>query len=286
VITLSIFFLETYSQDMKIGVVGSRGLVGRELISILKERHFPYDELKETHEGCDLVFLCVSSEAAEELVPQIQGTVIDLSSAFRSSAPLIIPEINGHLLQDQPQLISSPNCTTSIMVMALASLHRTYGIKQIVCSSYQAMSGAGYRTLEAFEQTPHQELNLYLLEEEEQKLIHETRKILDDPSIEVIPTCVRVPIPRVHSLSLHVTFDREPRELSFLDGVILQEEITPLDASGHDPVFVGRVRKSEKKSLDLWVMGDQLRKGAALNAVQIAESLANEELYAIHSLYR
>ncbi|MFI5334432.1 MAG: aspartate-semialdehyde dehydrogenase, partial [Chlamydiales bacterium] len=237
---------------------------------------------------------------------------IDSSSAFRGdpSIPLVIPEINPHSLAQHRGIIASPNCTTSIMLMVLAPLHRKAKIGRIVAATYQAASGAGASAMKelreetqaflsdeaytrtmmpfpyAFNLFPH---NSPLLEngyvEEEMKMVHETRKILEDPSIQVTATCVRVPVLRAHSMALNVEFsdkitlDEIYALLMKAPGVTILEDRKsnrfpmPLDASEMETVYCGRIRKdlTQPNTFEFWVVGDQLLKGAALNAVQIAE---------------
>lgn len=288
---------------VQIAVVGDRGLVGRELLKLFppqyKVRTFGREE-KPNFAGAKLTFLCTDAHSAKDLARealQAGSYVIDLSSAHRKEAqiPLVIPEINGHLLQQGPRLIASPNCTASIMVMALAPLHRAYTIKRIVASTYQAASGAGYKGLEELLENkppsvfPHPfQYNLFLhespLEEngysgEENKVIFETKKILNAPEIEIGVRCVRVPILRAHSIALNVTFEKSPVDpqalLAKAPGIAFHPSPTPQIAEGKHEVYYGPIRRdlSHQHSLDLWVVGDQLLKGAALNAFQIGVQL-------------
>ncbi|MES2121801.1 MAG: aspartate-semialdehyde dehydrogenase, partial [Chlamydiota bacterium] len=226
--------------------------------------------------------------------------------------PLIIPEINPHALKSDSQLIASPNCSTTIMLMALAPLHRHFKIRRVVAATYQAASGAGYKAIQdllgetkayldglPFERSviPHPyAFNLFLhnsalhpsgYNDEERKMIFESRKILEDDAIAISATCVRVPVLRAHSEALNVEFchpvtvEQAQEILSQSPGVALLENRDdnrfpmPVDASGQDLVYYGRIRQdtSHPHALDLWVVGDQLLKGAALNTVQIAELL-------------
>lgn len=288
---------------VKVALVGDRGLVGRELLGLFPAhfdvKTFARDEAP-GFAGMDLVFLCTDAVSAKEYAKEALragSTVIDLSSAHRRDAdiPLVIPEINGYLLEARPRLIASPNCTASIMVMALAPLHKAYTIKRIVASTYQAASGAGYKGLEELLENkppsvfPHPyQHNLFLhespLEEngysgEENKVIFEVKKILAAPDIQIAVRCVRVPVVRAHSIAMNVTFEKPPTDaLALLDsapGISFHPSPTPQIAQGKHDVFYGPVRKdlSAENTLDLWVVGDQLLKGAALNALQIAELL-------------
>ncbi len=313
-----------------LAVVGATGLVGKELIDLLEKRNFPLSSISffaskksidktiafmgssypvqkadpAIIKQADIAFFCTSSKVSKEIIPSIDSSTIciDLSSAFRmeENIPLIIPEINGHLL-GQNKCISSPNCTTTIMLMALFELHKQFHVKKIIASSYQAASGGGKKSLDLLLKNTHQALqkketvhpygfNLFLHDsfhdenfysEEEKKLYDETKKILAHPSIEVSATCVRVGVLRCHSLSLHVEMEKSfslKEVCSILErakGVQIKLFATPADASGKEDVFIGRIRKNlfHPRILEMWVVGDQLYKGAALNALQIAEYL-------------
>ena len=239
-----------------------------------------------------------------------KGTVvIDNSSAWRSdpSKPLVVPEINGDVVTPADHIIANPNCSTIQMVMALAPLHRRYRIRRIVVSTYQSVTGTGMKAVNQLEKEragepcerayPHPiDMNLIphggTFEEngyttEETKLLNETRKILRDSEIAVSATVVRVPVTGGHSESVNVEFyeDFDLQEvydlLKAMPGVVVQDNPAenlypmPLDAKDKDEVFVGRVRRdfSQPKTLNLWVVSDNLRKGAATNAVQIMEML-------------
>jgi aspartate-semialdehyde dehydrogenase len=242
------------------------------------------------------------------------AVVVDNTSYFRMTegVPLVIPEINPHRIQTHSGIIANPNCSTIIMAVPLHPLHRAFGVRRVVAATYQAASGAGKRAMiELEEETcavmdgreyqrtvipyPYA-FNLFihnskLLDndyvEEEMKMVRETRKIFEEPDLAVTATCVRVPVLRAHSEALNIEFETEVTVEEAYDvlreapGIEVLEDREqnrwpmPIDASGKDPVFVGRIRKdiSQPKTLDLWVVGDQIRKGAALNAVQIAEKL-------------
>ncbi|MBO4488634.1 MAG: aspartate-semialdehyde dehydrogenase [Bacteroidales bacterium] len=237
-----------------------------------------------------------------------QGTVVvDNSSAWRSDPdkPLVVPEINGDVITAQDKIIANPNCSTIQMVMALAPLHKRYRIKRIVVSTYQSITGTGMKAVRQLQEEragiqgekvyPYQiDMNLFphggTFEEngyttEEMKLLNETRKILRDPQIAVTSTVVRVPVTGGHSEAVNVEFYEEfdmqevRTLLDNMPGVVLQDDPAhniypmPLFAEGKDEVFVGRVRRDESqpKTLNLWVVADNLRKGAATNAVQIAQ---------------
>ena len=241
-------------------------------------------------------------------------TVIDNSSAWRmdSGKKLIVPEINAHLLTREDKIIANPNCSTIQMVVALAPLHRKYQIKRLVVSTYQSVTGTGVNAVQQLENErkgvkgemayPHPidlnclphggsfEDNGYTTEET--KLLNETRKILGDPSINVTATVVRVPVYGGHSESVNIEF-RTPYEIGEVKkilhdapGIILQDDPKnnvypmPLYAEGKNEVFVGRVRRDEStdNALNMWIVSDNLRKGAATNAVQIAAYLEENRL--------
>jgi aspartate-semialdehyde dehydrogenase len=238
--------------------------------------------------------------------------VIDKSSAWRMKAnvPLVVPEVNPNDIRDNEGIIASPNCTTIPLTMVLEPLRQKVGVERVVVSTYQAASGAGRALADELEDqtsaiaakqkpevaaTTHQlaynvipggwKPQQYGYNEEEMKLVHETRKILHDPDLRIAATCVRVPVPVGHCESVMIeTKDAiEPEDVrSILErapGVIVEDDPaarvypTPLHVAGRDEVFVGRIRKdlSSEKGIALWIVSDNLRKGAALNAVQIAE---------------
>jgi aspartate-semialdehyde dehydrogenase len=242
------------------------------------------------------------------------AVVVDNTSYFRMhpDVPLVIPEINPEDIKLHKGIIANPNCSTIIMCLPLFPLHKRYGIKRVSVSTYQAASGAGAVAMQelvdetqaringkdftrtviphpyAFNLFPHNSPmtdNGYC--EEELKMVKETRRIFHDDALRITATCVRVPVLRAHSEAVNVEFESDPdiaecyEILSRTEGVQVLEDRAnnrwpmPLDASGKDPVLVGRLRKdiSQANTLDLWMVGDQIRKGAALNAVQIAEKL-------------
>ncbi|MGC8972181.1 MAG: aspartate-semialdehyde dehydrogenase, partial [bacterium] len=242
------------------------------------------------------------------------AVVIDNSNAFRMEpdVPLVVPEVNEEKIKEHKGIIANPNCSTIQMVVALAPLHRRFKIKRIVVSTYQSVSGTGREAVEElWEETksilegksiapkvyPHQiafnllpHIDIFYpngFSKEEMKMLNETRKILDDPSIKVCATTVRVPVFRAHSESVNIetelpiTPDEVREILSKSPGVVVvdkpEEAIYPMPimAEGRDEVFVGRIRKDEsvENGIAMWIVSDNIRKGAALNAVQIAESL-------------
>ncbi len=255
----------------------------------------------------------ISKEYAPSAV-KAGAVVVDNTSYFRMTegVPLVIPEINPEDIATHKGIIANPNCSTIIMALPLFPLHKRYKVKRVVAATYQAASGAGAVAMDelvsetaayikgqdfnrtviphpyAFNLFPHNSPmtdNGYC--EEEIKMVKETHKIFHDSNIKVTATCVRVPVLRAHSEALNIEFEQEPdieevyRILKGAEGVEVMEDRPknrwpmPLDASGRDPVLVGRIRKdlTQPRTLDLWVVGDQIRKGAALNAVQIAEKL-------------
>lgn len=313
---------------MKVAVIGATGAVGQEIVRLLQERKWKAEihcfasaqsvgkmvhaievERLVDLDGFDLAFFCAGSAVSKEWIPKTKCICIDSSSAFRHVAPLIIPEINAHAMEGR--LFASPNCAATILLMPLFSLHRLFGVKRIVVSTYQAASGAGAHLLRELQEETRAHLdnrpyehtlpfpyafNLYphnsqLHEngyvEEEMKLLHETRKILEDETIQLSATCVRVPVLRAHSVSTNVEF-REPfslaevyKALEKVPGLkVFEDRIqnrfpTPFDVTGKHDVYCGRFRidRSQPNTLEFWAVGDQLLKGAALNAVQIAEAL-------------
>lgn len=264
---------------------------------------------KDSFKNIDIAFFAMGGGNSKKYLPfaQLYKTiVIDLSSAFRmnENVPLVIPEINPHALKNRPKLIASPNCTTTIMLMPLHKLHKKYTIKRIVASTYQAASGGGYKltnklindTKNALKSSEIDKdsygFNLFLHDSphndqkysaEEIKMHKETIKILEDPSIKTTATCVRVPTLRAHSISLNVEFEKEASlkeiynilekdpNIEIIEDTKKASFATPLHATNNHKIFVSRIRKdlTQKNSIEMWVTGDQILKGAALNAYQI-----------------
>ena len=340
------------SNPPHVGIVGATGLVGEMMRALLAERNFPLKSLRlfasarsagttllwngqaivvedaatADYAGLDIVFFSAGGSTARDLAPKVAAAgaiVIDNSSAWRDDpeVPLVVAEVNPHALASIPKgIVANPNCTTMAAMPVLKPLHEAAGLKKLVISTYQAVSGgglAGISVLEAqvraatdggaglardpqavafpppekwtvpiaFNVVP---LNYVLGEdgytEEELKLRDESRKILELPGLPVSGTCVRVPVYTGHSLSINAEFERPlsvATALELLDqapGVVVTAVPNPLEATGQDPVFVGRVRPDPtvQHGLALFVSGDNLRKGAALNAVQIAEVLVSQ----------
>jgi len=327
---------------MRVAVVGATGMVGEVMLQVLAERQFPISELipvasarsvgkQLEYEG--KTYSVVGLEDAVALKPDIAlfsaggdtslawapkfaavgCTVIDNSSAWRMHPDhkLVVPEINAEVLTATDKIIANPNCSTIQMVMALAPIHRAFGIERVVVSTYQSITGTGVKAVQQLENEyegkagemayphaihrnalPHCDVfldNRYT--KEEMKLVNETHKILD-PNIRVTATAVRIPVVGGHSESVNLTLskpaelDEVLRVLSETPGVVVQDDIQnneypmPLHAHGKDEVFVGRIRKdtSQDNGLNLWIVADNLRKGAATNTVQIAEYLVSAGL--------
>jgi aspartate-semialdehyde dehydrogenase len=265
----------------------------------------------------EIAIFSAGASVSKEWAPkyaQAGATVIDNSSAWRMdpAIPLIVPEINAGILTKKDKIIANPNCSTIQMVLVLAPLHRRYKIKRVVVSTYQSVTGTGAKAVKQLENErkgvkgemayPHPiDLNLFPhggsflpggYTTEEVKLVNETHKILDDPSIRITATIVRVPVFGGHSeavnLEFEMNFDLEDiyRMLSETNGVIVQDDPEkniypmPVYSRGKDEVFVGRIRRDESNtnSLNLFIVADNLRKGAATNAVQIAQYLIDNNL--------
>ena len=314
-----------------VAIVGATGAVGQILLELLYKRAFPLGNLRlfassqsagkelrghrvealddKAFDGIDIAFFGAGSEVSKKyakIAVQKGAIVIDKSSAFRMDpdVPLIIPEVNGEKIKNHRGIIATPNCTATIMLMAISPLHKKNGIRRIIASTYQAASGAGSLAMEelweesrariqgvhytrkvfekpyAFNVFTHNSRvheNGYV--DEEMKVLEEVRKILGDFSIGLSATCVRVPTLRSHAESLNIEFVRpfSTKEaeaiLKRAPGLIHFKGATPLDAEGKEEVLFDRLRQdlSHPNALQLWVVGDQLMKGAALNAIQIAE---------------
>jgi aspartate-semialdehyde dehydrogenase len=335
---------------MRVGIVGATGLVGGVMRALLAERRFPVAELRlfasarsagrrlpwgdgeiavedaatADYRGLDLALFSAGATASRALAPRVAeagAVVVDNSSAWRMDpeVPLVVPEVNAHALDAIPRgIVANPNCTTMIAMPVLKALHDEAGLRRVVVSTYQSVSGAGVRGIAELEEQvrkvgdragelalsgsavefpPSEKFvapiayNVVALAgslvdnetDEEQKFRNESRKILGLPNLAVSCTCVRVPVFTGHSLSINAEFERPlapERAAEVLAGspaVVLAGVPTPLMAAGADPSYVGRIRRDpgvpDGRGLALFVSGDNLRKGAALNAVQIAEAL-------------
>ncbi len=325
---------------MRVAVVGVTGMVGEIMRNVLEERNFPITEFLPvasarsvgktiTFQGKDYTVIGLEDAVAQapdfalfsaggqtslDWAPKFAAvgtTVIDNSSAWRMHPDhkLIVPEINADQLTPDDKIIANPNCSTIQMVMALAPIHKRYGIDRVVVSTYQSITGTGVKAVKQLENEyegvdgekayphpihrnalPHCDVfldNGYT--KEEMKLVNETHKILD-PNIKVTATAVRIPVVGGHSESVNLSLSQaadldEVRELlNNTPGVVVIDDLDnndypmPLDAEGKDDVFVGRIRKdeSQEKGLNLWIVADNLRKGAATNTVQIAEYLIQQ----------
>ena len=328
---------------MRVAVVGVTGMVGNVMLEVLAEHNFPVTELipvaSEKSVGKKIVFkgteytviglqqavslkpdvalFSAGASVSKEWAPkfaQVGTTVVDNSSAWRMdpTKKLVIPEINADVLTQDDKIIANPNCSTIQMLVALAPLQRKYGIKRVVVSTYQSITGTGVKAVRQLENEykdekgemayhyqihrnaiPHCDVfeeNGYT--KEEMKLVRETKKILRDDSIAVTATAVRIPVVGGHSEAVNVElktdFDiNEVRTLLAQSAGIKVQDNTetntypmPLYAHGKDDVFVGRIRRDESQpnTLNLWVVADNLRKGAATNTIQIAESLIKNKL--------
>ncbi len=337
---------------MNVGVVGATGAVGRTIVSILAERRFDVKEIRlfasarsagtvvetqwgsvtvedlETADpaGVDIALFSAGGDRSKRFAPQFAAAgavVIDNSSAFRMDPdiPLVVADVNDEAIRNRPRgIVANPNCTTMDLMMAAGPLHRAAGLRSMVATSYQSVSGSGMAGItELMQQTdalrsdpdalreggyvkPRSEVYVAPIgfnvipfagsakeqgyTDEEWKLVNETRKILEAPDIEIEPTCVRVPVVTGHGIAATMWFERG---MDVAEAVALLEAApgvqawtdavpTPLDSAGLDDVLVGRIRDTvgAPGGINLWVVGDNLRKGAALNAVQLAELVAAE----------
>ena len=326
-----------------VAIVGATGAVGEELLRVLERRNFPVERLRplcsgrsagktvsfrgeqivaeelsaRSFAGIDLAFFSAGGNISREFAPIARdagAVVVDNSSVFRMDpdVPLVIPEINGEDVRKHGGIIANPNCTTAVTLMALYPLHRAFGVRCVIASSYQAVSGSGARAIKelrsqveaaaenrppetdvyphpiAFNVLPH--VDSFLASgytKEEMKMQNEGRRIMHLPDFRASVTCVRVPVYRAHSVAVSAEFERpvsveEAHEvlakapgLELVDEPLGNRYPMPLFTAGKDNCEVGRVRRdcAFENGLSFWVSGDQLLKGAALNAVQIAELL-------------
>ena len=330
-------------KKVKVAILGATGAVGREMMKILAERNFPVEELHllasarsvgqkvewqgkeltvelacdEAFRGMDIVLGAAENDIAERFAPAIvkAGAVfVDNSSAFRLNpdVPLVVPEINPQDALNHKGIISNPNCTTIISLVAVNALNAASPIEAMVASSYQATSGAGaagpvelMNQVDALREGREPEIKVFQHQiafnvipqiggeayegytSEEMKLQNEGRKIMHLPELKVSCTCVRVPVVRSHSVSIvvktkeKISVERAKELIANAPGCRLVDDLKnkvypmPLDTSNQDIVFVGRIREdlTSDRGLNIWCCGDQVRKGAATNAVQIAELL-------------
>ncbi|HHW61093.1 MAG TPA: aspartate-semialdehyde dehydrogenase [Syntrophomonadaceae bacterium] len=333
----------------KLALVGATGAVGQEMLKIMEERQFPVDELicladpkeagtrvkfrgedlvvqaadEAVFKKADIAMFAAGTEVSKMLAPlarQHDCVVIDNSYAFRlqDDVPLVVPEVNADDIAQHKGIIANPNCSTILLVVAINPIHQAAGLKRVIVSTYQAVSGAGKAgiyELEAHSQAaldgkevqpevfdypiafnliPH--IDVFVEEDytrEEMKMVWETRKIMHLPELKVAPTAVRVPVFRSHSESINLETQRpisveEARQVfSQAPGIIVQDDPAnkkypmPLYSSNRDEVYVGRIRKdiSTEQGLAFWISADQIRKGAATNSLQIAEVVIEKNLY-------
>lgn len=333
-----------------VAVVGATGAVGRKMLETLEKRQFPMNELKllsskrsagktvmynkqsftveeatpESFEGIDIALFSAGGGVSKKFAPEAVkrgAVVVDNTSAFRMAegVPLVVPEVNEEDIKEHQGIIANPNCSTIQMVAALQPLKAKYGLKRIIVSTYQAVSGSGAEAIEELKtqaqdflegkdmkaellpvkgEDKHYPIAFNALPQidvftdngftfEEMKMINETKKIMHDDAIQVAATCVRLPVFTSHAESVYVELDDTPSVeevktlLASSAGVTLQDNPdeqlypTPLQAAGLPDVFVGRIRKdlNQENGYHMWIVSDNLLKGAAWNSVQIAESL-------------
>lgn len=326
---------------MKVAVVGATGMVGKVMLQLLAERNFPVDELIPVASSRsagkqiefkgrkfeivtpdiavsmkpDVALFSAGGSASLEWAPKfadIGCRVIDNSSAWRMEPyiKLVVPEVNGDALEEKDRIVANPNCSTIQLVMALEPLHKLYGIKRVVVSTYQSITGTGMAAVRQLENErageqgemaypypidqnclPHCDVfldNGYT--KEEMKLTNETKKILGDDAVDVVATAVRVPVVGGHSESVNIEFENAfgiqtiRKTLNDTPGIVVQDNPTtntypmPIYAANKDAVFVGRIREdfTRPNTLNMWIVSDNLRKGAATNAIQIAELLVSK----------
>jgi aspartate-semialdehyde dehydrogenase len=334
-----------------VAIVGATGAVGREILDVLERRSFPTAQIKllassrsagevilfgekellveelnkDSFTNCHFAFFSAGKEVSKEYAPiarQAGAIVIDNTTAFRmdQNVPLVVPEVNASDLKAEHKIIANPNCSAAILAVVLAPLHKAFGLKRVVVSTYQSVSGAGARAMQELlsqigelmdgkeptkEILPHQiAFNLFShnsamesngFKGEENKITQELRKMLHLPELSVFPTCVRVPILRAHSESVLIETEK-PLQLNqivdllkqspgikLVDDAIKNHFPMPLEASGELDVLVGRLRLNpdNNNELGFFLSGDQLLKGAAWNAVQIAESIVEKKWIAV-----
>lgn len=337
-------------EKLNVAILGATGAVGQELAQILTERAFPMASLRllasprsagkrfvygdreyvveavteQSFRGVDVAFFSAGGDISKQWAPvavNAGAVVIDNTSAFRMAdhVPLVVPEVNGQAIAGHRGIIANPNCSTIILAVVLKPIYDAVGIERVVVSTYQAVSGAGYKAMDELEHqvqaytqgktgeacvlpvssgARHYPVFLNAIPQidvfqedaytrEEWKMVRETKKIFADDSLRITSTTVRLPIMRSHCESVNVQTKQdltpegcrallsEAPGVAVLDNVDAQEYPMPLFTSGSDPVWVGRIRadRTVPHGLNLWLVGDQIRKGAALNGVQIAEDL-------------
>ncbi|WMM25125.1 aspartate-semialdehyde dehydrogenase [Tissierella sp. MB52-C2] len=331
--------------SLNIGIVGATGAVGQKMIEVILERNLSVGDLRlfasknsagkivkfkdkditvellteeVMKEKYDYLLFAAGGSISEKFAPiaaKAGNIVVDNSSHFRmtENIPLVVPEVNSHVLKGYRGIIANPNCSTTQMIVAIAPIYKKYGIKRIVVSTYQAVSGSGYKAIEELENQikdkdytnkvytrkiagnciPHIDVfNENGFTKEELKMVYETHKILGDDSIEINPTAVRIPVFYGHSESIYLELGEEVNieEIRNLlkesEGIILDDEPsenrypTPLEVENTDSTYIGRIRKDlyNPRGISLWVVADNLRKGAAANAVQIIEAMETIKL--------
>ena len=325
-------------KNYKLAIVGATGLVGRTALKVLDEFNLPISEyvffasknsagttlyfknkeytvyeLKDDSfdQGFDFAIFSAGADTAKHFAPIAASKgciVVDNSSAFRmdNNVPLVVPEVNPKEIFENNGIIANPNCSTIQAVVALKPLDDKYGIKRVVYSTYQAVSGAGQKGIKDFEngikgEAPQKfpypifnncipQIDVFLdngYTKEEMKMINETRKILSKPDLKITATTVRVPVINSHSESINVEFEKNfnlqdlINTLKRSDGIIVKDDIKSeiyplaLDATGNNEVFIGRIRRDDSVpyGINMWVVADNIRKGAATNAVQIVKKL-------------
>lgn len=329
---------------LTIGIVGATGAVGQKMIEVIMERNLNVSSLRlfaseksagktikldkynreiivellteeAMKEKYDYILFAAGGSISEKFAPiaaEAGNIVIDNSSHFRmvDNIPLVIPEVNSHVLRGYRGIIANPNCSTTQMIVAITPIYRKYGIKRIVVSTYQAVSGSGYKAINELQNQlkdekypnnvytrkiagnciPHIDIfNENGFTKEELKMVYETHKILEDDTIEINPTAVRIPVFYGHSESIYLELKEEAnideikKILEASNGIIVDDDPktnrypTPIEVANTDLTYVGRIRKDlyNPKGLSLWVVADNLRKGAATNAIQIIEAIEN-----------
>ncbi|PYF04756.1 aspartate-semialdehyde dehydrogenase [Ureibacillus chungkukjangi] len=343
------------AKELTVAIVGATGAVGTQMKEQLLKRNFPIKHIKflasarsagtevefggktytieeatpEAFEGVDVALFSAGGSVSAKLAPEAAkrgAVVIDNTSHFRMdpNVPLVVPEVNREDLAKHNGIIANPNCSTIQMVVALEPIREQFGLKNVIVSTYQAVSGSGVSAIEELREQSaeweagknveakilpvksdkkHYPIARNVIPQidvftdngftyEEMKMINETKKIMHMPDLPVAATCVRVPVVSGHSESVYIEVEKEASVQEIFDvlrnapGIVLQDDIStqdypmPLFVEGEDPVYVGRIRQdlSNKKGFHLWIVSDNLLKGAALNSIQIAESMLEDNL--------